>query len=174
MPFRCHSPSLDDDGLYGAQKMAMLSAHGLKKGHSYTLSRNRVDGNLIFALRVDAMTLADLGKVDRAKAGNPVTITNELKALRTLAELCTTMEKRYPTRLEDDVKILQEDEAKKEGDPSSGLSPRIRDAIRHRHGEKWVLRDCVDVVRAQWHSLLTADKNPLDDDEEESLSLIHI
>jgi len=111
------------------------------------------------------MKMSELGMVDRAKVGTPVTVDNELKALRTLAELCQTMEHRYESTLEEDTKILLQDKADKEALPAAGLSPTALQAIRFRHGEKWVLRDCLDVARAQWRSLLTSEKDVFEDQD---------
>jgi len=107
---------------------------------------------LMLAMRVDAMTMGELGKIDLAKKGFPVSAENELKAVRTLMHLCDTMEKQYPTTLEEDVKLLKE--------KAEGLSARARDAVDFRLAEKGVLRDCVDVARLQWRALLTAEKHP--------------
>ena len=149
VPVRGHP---DDDGLYGAQKLAMLTAAGLSKNHVYKLGRGRVDGDLMFAMRADAMTMKELGSVERAKQGSPISAENELKAVRTLMHLCDAMEKRYPTTLEEDAKTLAAQ--------GTELAPRARDAIAFRQAEKQVLRDCVDVARLQWRSLLTAESHP--------------
>jgi len=146
VPVRGHP---DDDGIFGNQKQKILEEAGISRDHVYSLAEHLVDGELLFALRVDAMKMKELGKAELAHKGQPISPINELEALRTLAALCVEMEKHYATTLEDDEKLLQQ--------KPQALPPRRHAALLMRRSEKLILRQCVQAARMLWRSLLLDD-----------------
>lgn len=104
-------------------------------------------------------------------------------ALRTLLHLCDEMERQYPTLLEgatlpplpllphvscmtadavhpDDDKLLRGDLPGEDGKPAEApLSKRQRMAVLLRRSDKVVLRECVQVIRAQWREYLVSEEN---------------
>merc|ERR1711998_594136 len=97
-------------------------------GKSFVLAKAGVSGELLAAMRIQALKPSEFDQYSRAFKGQPVTLRNELEVYRTLMLACQNLLKRYKTTLQQDQELLQTE-----------LSTHVRNAVVTRKGEKETL-----------------------------------
>jgi len=134
---------VSEDDPFVSVKRKILEQAGFGADKSYVLTKAGVSGELLAAMRIQALKPSEFDSYSRAFKGQPVTLRNELEVYRTLMLACQNLVKRYKTTLQEDNELLQTD-----------LSPNVRNAVTMRKGEKEALLLTMNYITRLWDDFL--------------------
>jgi len=134
---------VSEDDPFASVKRKILDQAGFGPDRSFMITKQGLSGELLAAMRIQALKPSEFDSYAKAFQGRPVTLRNELEVYRTLMLACQNLMKRYPTSMQQDAELLQGE-----------LSPNRRNAIELRKGEKETLILTMNYIARLWDDFL--------------------
>jgi len=134
---------VSEDDPFASVKRKILDGAGLNADKQFVLSKAGISGELLAAMRIQALKPSEFDSYAKAFKGQPVTLRNELEVYRTLMLACQNLLKRYKTTYQQDQALLQTE-----------LSTHVRNAVTMRKGEKEALILTMNYIARLWDDFL--------------------